>query len=363
MKVLQICHDYEGPFRNVCRQYAIAFKGHDVTTVYLKGPPNGAISSALGCKVVYFDQGKMSGFKFSALTQMLNLLRQNQFDVVVAHRYKAIYLAGMMSYLFKLPTILAVAHEHNVFNRLSRKLFITFWRKKIVVAGVSDSVTQNIESACATLSTQNRLFCLPNAVDMSLSAGLLPRKLARQSLGLAADGFVFGIIGRLVHKKNHDVLLRAFMKLEVSAKLIIVGDGPLLGTLVDRVKELGIGDRVIFAGFNPEASRLVSAFDMFVMSSGDQEAFGIVLLEAMLGKISVLCSDTPGPRSVLADTAMYFENDNSDDLTRQLTNAVNMSQSERDELGEQGYQRLEQEFSYTQFKRRLSQIPGLEFLS
>ncbi|MDZ7686635.1 MAG: glycosyltransferase [Gammaproteobacteria bacterium] len=56
----------------------------------------------------------------------------------------------------------------------------------------------------------------------------------------------------------------------------------------------------------PDAYRLLKAFDAFVLSSGPLEAFGVVLLEAMLARLPIVSSTAPGPVEVVGDSALTF---------------------------------------------------------
>ena len=88
--------------------------------------------------------------------------------------------------------------------------------------------------------------------------------------------------GRMVPYKGVDVLLRALAGLDVSA--VLVGAGPLLDRWKALARELGVADRVRFAGPvpHPELAALYHACDMFVLPSVTRaEAFGYVQLEAM----------------------------------------------------------------------------------
>ena len=260
LKVIQICHDYEGPFQTICRQYNAAFENAHVTTLYLRGKPNeGVVERTGGNEVVFLDQGKgaLSGIKWTTIFQVYRLFRRSSFDLAIAHRYKSIYLAGLMSYFFRLNLVLAVAHEHKVFKRITRSLFLTFWRKQIVVLGVSASVTQDVESYCPGLKDQGRLYTLNNAIDMNQKAQLKSRAEAREQLGLDPNDFLLGTVGRLVVKKNHTLLLNAFAKSEVpdGAKLLLIGSGPEEMSLRKLANKLSIEDQLVFLGHVPEAYR------------------------------------------------------------------------------------------------------------
>ncbi|MBV1876231.1 MAG: glycosyltransferase [Pseudomonadales bacterium] len=370
LQILQLCHDTKGPFKSICRQYASAFGGHQVTTVFLKGTPEAGLAEVIGCdEVIFFEQQKLAlrGIKLSSILQLVRLCRQRRFDVVVGHRYKAIYLIGMMSYFYT-PLMIAVAHEHNVFRRITRRLFVTFWRRSFVVVGVSSSVRQNIADYCPSLELENRLFALPNAIDTSQEGRLYARNEARQQLGIPTDEFVFGIIGRLVEKKNHALLFAAFALFCKQCKghlpkLVVIGDGPAEAELKATVQRLGLTQQVVFSGYQPDAMLTVKAFDTLILSSGEEEAFGLVLLEAMLGKVAIICSDARGPKSVVGATGMLFRSGNVADLAEKIMQMFNLSQAERQQMAMAGYERMHMEYSYARFEHQIWRLPGLAELA
>lgn len=356
LKVIQICHDYEGPFQTICRQYNAAFENAHVTTLYLRGKPDeDVVIQTGGNEVVFLDQGKgaLSGIKWTTIFRIYRLFRRSSFDLAIAHRYKSIYLAGLMSYFFHLNLVLAVAHEHKVFKRITRSLFLTFWRKQIVVLGVSASVTQDVESCCPGLRDQGRLYTLNNAIDLNQKARLKSRAEAREQLGLHPNDFLLGTVGRLVVKKNHRLLLNAFAKSEVpeGTKLLLIGSGPEEKSLRKLANKLSIENQLVFLGHVPEAYRYLPALDVFVFSSGEAEAFGIVLLEAMLAETPLICSNASGPAEVVRDTGWLFDLDSVDDLSKMISKLVSMSENDRRARTTSALARVETEYSDERFRR------------
>ena len=95
-------------------------------------------------------------------------------------------------------------------------------------------------------------------------------------------GRTFVTVGRLSPEKNHARLIDAFaqiVKEEPTAKLVIIGEGPLEGQLKEQAVSLGIVSSVEFTGRLRNPYAVMSACDCFVMSS-DYEGQPIVILEA-----------------------------------------------------------------------------------
>lgn len=373
LRVLQISHDYQGPFRTVCRQYASAFHDHDVLTLYVCGKHDADVALETGGdEVLFLEQPTkaMRGLKLGTLFKVARLFRQRKFDLVIAHRYKPIYFAGVMSLFHDIPVLLGIVHEHGVFKRINRRLFVRLWRRNIICVGVSESVSRNIERYCGALASQGRLFTLPHAIDMEKAARLLPSAEAKRTLGMPQDAFCFGTIGRLVAKKDHHVLLAAFCKFlaarrdeQQNTMLAIVGAGPLEASLREYVAQHGMAHRVMFTGHVPDAWRFMKAIDFFVLPSGPAEAFGMVLLEAMLACVPMISSDAPGPVEVVGDAAIRFAMSDANDLAVKLALARDMSAQERERLAASARKRLERQFTLAAFSDRLWGIPELRALA
>jgi len=146
-----------------------------------------------------------------------------------------------------------------------------------------------------------KVYSMPYAVDNArfragAEAAAAGRAAFLASLGLPADRPRILFSGKLTHIKAPDVLLEAFARTgKPAASLILVGDGPLRGQLEARARELGVADRVLFAGFRNqrELPAFYDAADLFVLPSR-QEPWGLVVNEAMNAGRAIVVSDKVG---------------------------------------------------------------------
>lgn len=103
-------------------------------------------------------------------------------------------------------------------------------------------------------------------------------------------------VGRLSAEKNHDRLLRAFRivaeKID-EARLIILGQGPLLQYLNGICRLYGLEDKVYFLGFVKNPSMYLKKAQLFVMTS-KIEGFGNAMIEAMSCGCPIVATDSPG---------------------------------------------------------------------
>lgn len=143
----------------------------------------------------------------------------------------------------------------------------------------------------------NRITAIPNFSTLAPQ----PRHW-----GEAPAQTTFAAYGRMVAKKGFDVLLRALGRLAgqgMEARLVLGGDGPERARLEALAENLGLGDRVRFAGWISDVPALLHGADVFVLPSLD-EPFGIVVLEAMALDTPIVATRSQGPAEILdADTA------------------------------------------------------------
>ncbi len=149
----------------------------------------------------------------------------------------------------------------------------------------------------------DQLRWAPQAIDNERFAdpdgshGLTARALRRR-LGIPEHGLAILFAGKLNAKKAPDLLLDAFLSLNVpDAYLVIAGSGALEGRLRSRS---GHHPRVHFLGFQNQ-SRMPSIYrmaDVFVLASAN-ETWGLAVNEAMAGGLPVVVSDQVGCASDL----------------------------------------------------------------
>lgn len=127
-----------------------------------------------------------------------------------------------------------------------------------------------------------------------LDDALTPLTLTR------AQGNVIVAAGRLVKEKGFDVAIRAFARLEdKTARLIILGDGPLHDELAALARRLGVANRVELKGYVPDISPWLRQARLLLLSSY-YEGFGAVLVEALATGRPVVSTDcTPAIKDIL----------------------------------------------------------------
>ncbi len=180
-------------------------------------------------------------------------------------------------------------------NRLYQHLQRWSFRRFDAVVAVSEPMLNGL---VASGVPRARIHLIPNAY--APTGPILSREAARQRLGLPADAYVVGWVGRLSHEKGLDVLLDALAILrDRPIVLAVVGDGRERARLQARASALRIAPAVRWAGLVPEAAPLYRAFDVFALSSRT-EGTPIALFEAMDALVPVVATAVGGVPAVVS---------------------------------------------------------------
>jgi glycosyltransferase involved in cell wall biosynthesis len=362
-KVLQICHGYDPPFLDVGNQYARLFDRelYEVSTLYLSGARSPLVEeSTVADKVIFYelDSSSLKGLKTKIVTRLKGLMSTEVYDVVLCHRYKAIYLTALARRGLNTFLWIGVVHDFKVFSNLSRRLFVRLFGRGLNVLGVSDAIRDNVAHDCPLLA--NRVFSQPNGIDVvDLQEKQIDRRLARERLGLPQNGFIFGNVGRLHPVKDQETLLRAFAKVSdylSDSFLVLMGEGKLEQELKCLAEELGLSSRVIFLGMVADGPNYFKTFDLFVLTS-TKEPFGMVLIEAMAAGVPVISSKTGGTGDVVGDAGLLFEPGDVDKLAKLLAEAYHWDTESREEYISKANRRLEENFSLGAFRQRFWAFP------
>jgi glycosyltransferase involved in cell wall biosynthesis len=146
-----------------------------------------------------------------------------------------------------------------------------------------------------------RIRVLHNAAVPAPPVAETERTQLRGELGIRGGEALILCVGRLSREKGHADLLRALRQLPAGArawKLVLVGSGPERAALGRVADSLGIGARVVFAGFRARVAAFFSIADMFVLPSRT-EGSANVLLEAMMARVPVVATAAGGNPEII----------------------------------------------------------------
>lgn len=267
----------------------------------------GAVAEGLradGIRVTHLGIG--GNRDLTAVAGLTRLIRRGKYDLVHTHLYRACVYGRIAA---RLAGVTAVATEHSLgqteiegrrLTRGARALYLGTERLGSATVAVSTTVAGRLRDWGVPAA---RIHVVPNGIDAAhFRFDSASRHSVRTRLGIPADGFVVGGVGRIVPGKRFDVLVRAVAALP-GAWLLLAGDGPEAAPLRRLAAHLGAADRIHFLGECDPAPTptgdpriripaLLSAMDVFV-STSREEAFGLAVVEALAAGLPVLHSTCP----------------------------------------------------------------------
>ncbi|MEU2181406.1 glycosyltransferase [Streptomyces thermolilacinus] len=261
------------------------------TVVTLTNP--GPVADALRADGVPVAHLGMRGNRdLTALPRLVRLIRRGRYDIVHTHLYRACVYGRIAARLAGVRHVVATEHslgaaqiEGRPLSAGARALYLATERLGSATVAVSDTVAHRLTDWGVR---PHRVSVVPNGID---AAGLAhdphARRTARRRLGIPADAYVVGGVGRLVPGKRFDTLVGALAELPPDVRLLLVGDGPEQHRLRRLAAANGVDGRVVWAGAVTRAlPALLSAMDVFVSPSAD-EAFGLAVVEALAAGLPV----------------------------------------------------------------------------
>jgi glycosyltransferase involved in cell wall biosynthesis len=290
-----ITHSAAGGLRELWDDIAdgLIARGHSVKRFVLY-PPADAVGEGVDRAVwhhVADARPRSVGAAIRTFTALVRYLRRERPAAIVSAMPAANVLLPLAVTIARVPTRVFLSHHSptDTHNPLLDR--IDGWTGSLrCVAGVisvSDAVGATLAHKPATY--RSRTLTIHNALSERVERLLdaLPRtKPAAQRLRIVA-------LGRLTYQKNYPMLIRALADVP-GALLEIVGGGEDEAALRSLVADLGIGDRVIFAGLVARKNALerAAAGDVFVQVSR-YEGHSLALIEAARLGLPLIVSDVP----------------------------------------------------------------------
>jgi len=245
----------------------------------------------------------------SVFVKLYILLRREKFDIVHTHTAKAGFIGRIAARMAKTPLVIHTPHGHDFYGYFG---FLGSWfivileriaalfAHKIVVLTNIEKVDMLKYHICAA----GKIEVIKSGMDFSefekLQVDLVKKK---SEFHISSSGYLVGMIGRLETIKGFEYFIdsaKLILNLIPDTKFLIVGDGALRLTLIQRAKRLGIEDKIIFTGWREDVASIISILDVLVLASLN-EAVGRVLLEAGISGKPAVATAVGGIPEIIKD--------------------------------------------------------------
>lgn len=290
------------------------------------------------------------------IREMRNYIRRENPDIIHVNGSQDHWTAAIANWLAGgRACIVRTRHNtYRVVNSLPNRLLNRRLTHYQIV--VCDVVRRDL--AASPVFDAQRMCSIHNGVDAEAYApDAAARNAARAEFGYTDDHFVCGVAARLVKDKGHEYLLRAVAAVAgefPQLRVLLLGQGVLEERLRALCAELGIADRVQFAGFRDDMARCTQAFDAGVLTSIGCDTSSFSLKEEMAEEKPIVASDYGGLTEIVTNGVEGFITPagESAPVAEALRRLLRMSPDERAALGRAGRERVLREFTVGVFAER-----------
>ena len=236
--------------------------------------------------------------------RLRQLLAIERIDILHIHSpYVAALARLLVSTMPKTSRPAVVYTEHNLWGSYTR---MTSWANRLTYGLNSASIAVSREVAQSiTPRMRTGVVTIQHGVNvLETSSEGVQRDSVRETLGIRPEEVVIGIVANFRHEKAYDNLLAAAtLVLDAcpQARFVSVGHGPLRDEVHALAGGLGLGEKFLFLGYREDAVSVMSAFDIFVLSS-IHEGLPVAMMEAMVLGLPVVATAVGGiPEAVTSE--------------------------------------------------------------
>lgn len=243
--------------------------------------------------------------------------------------------------------------------------------RRIIQAGALASRTADLivyNSATAREQHERRGYArrcgavIPNGFDTeSLRPSHEQREAVRTELEIGQRALVIGHVARFHPAKDHRTFLGAAARLrrtEPAAMFVLVGEGVSASNpeLMRLVAELGLADSVRLLGRRSDVDRVMTAFDVFCLTSSGMEGFPNVVGEAMSCGVPCVGTAVGDVAELIGDTGEIVPPSDPDAVASALSRLLAMDPEMRQGLGRRARQRVIDCFSIREIARLYADV-------
>ncbi len=243
----------------------------------------------LGANVYHVH--KLSDNLFKGIIDIYKVVKNNEYDVVHCHGNKSSLLGIIFGFFcgIKVRIVHAhmteetIVHFKKIYKKISSLIIDLFCTDRFACG----------EDAGIYLFGKRKFTIINNAIELeNFKFDIDYRDKKRRNF--SNNDIILCCVARFNEQKNHKFLINVFYeltKLSTDYKLILLGDGPLMSSIKEKCKELGIIDKVFFLGNRNDVNKIMSIADIGILTSL-YEGLPVVLVEMQAAGLPVLCSDS-----------------------------------------------------------------------
>lgn len=230
-----------------------------------------------------------------------NIAKAFRPDVVHGAVYEGVALAAGIGVRMPRVTVISEETSDPVDRRWTGNLLMrTMLARSQLCIGVSPRAVEYLTKTIHVPRRKVRLIA--NAVVEVAPSSAHDLAQLRRRFGIRDGQLVIGSVGRVQddHKRFSDIVraMPGLLAKHPSVRLLIVGDGDDVAMLQALTGRLNVSNAVVFTGYQANTRPFYEIMDLFVLASA-HEAFGLVLVEAMLAGAPIVATRVGGIPFVL----------------------------------------------------------------
>jgi glycosyltransferase involved in cell wall biosynthesis len=325
---------------------------HNILIIYLTGEA-AVFPSNPSIRVIGMGMTKTPWSFLNTYRHIRSLIQSFKPDVLHAHMVHANIMARLLRLSTKIPRLICTAHNTNEGGALR----MLAYRLTDSLADVSTNVSQEAVASFITKKAvpKNKMITMYNGIDMNrFQFNSIARKTLRKTGNIGDDNTLLLCVGRLNEQKDYLTMLKAFALCSYEKEgiyLWIAGIGEMKNILMQTAEELGISEKVSFLGLRHDIPELMSACDIFCLSSA-YEGFGLVVAEAMACERIVVATDCGGVKEVIGKFGILVPPNSPEVFSQGVEQAMQLSPEEKYTIGSSARQKIIENYSLDTISQR-----------
>jgi len=303
------------------------------------------IATEKGMQVIGLDVKSEYDLKFAKALKRIS--EEKKADVIFIHNSESHTLAVLSAFLFglKTPLVLCRTLIKRVDTNFFRKWKYNYSAIKKIIC-VSYPVVNALKFAVKDAS---KLCVVGSVTDIKKFTKTKKTGMLHKEFGIPDDYKIIGNIAAFTGFKDHKTWVKTVAELvqrkNIKAKYILIGEGKLEQEVRTQVKELGLENDIIFAGFRKDIPEILPEFDLFLFTSNNEPTGG-VLLESYACRVPIVAANAGGIPEVVVDneTGLLAEVGNPVDFADKVEKLLGDEELQK-KFSEKGYQYLKDNFT------------------
>ena len=299
-------------------------KGHEVKITYLTGS---VLTKPIHSEIELININLNSLMSLPLAYQKLSkVIKSYQPDIVHAHMIHANLFTRLVRIITPIKKLICTAHSANEGGKIRMFLYRITHSLSDITTNVSNFASNAyVEKKAVPI---NGITTVYNGVNFNnFKYDNLARFSIETEFYLESSTKIILAVGRFHYAKNYPNFLKAIKilkdKYPLPFQVLIAGDGELRIEIEQLIHQLDISNEVFLLGRRNDISKLMSACDVFVLSS-DYEGLPTVLIEAMACQANVVSTDVSGVREIVNIYGEIIETNNPEQLYLALLKALNI---------------------------------------